>query len=41
MLILNKIKDIKEEILMVIDNCEDIIENDRQNVKVLISIILA
>jgi hypothetical protein len=41
MLILNKIKDIKEEILMVIDNCEDIIENDRQNFKVLISIILA
>ena len=40
-LIIRKISYIKEEILMVIDNCEELIRNDRQNFKVLISTILA
>ena len=35
-LIIQKISFIKEEILIVIDNCGDLILNDRQNFKVLI-----
>ena len=38
---MNKISYIKDEILLVIDNCEELIENDRQNFKLLISTILA
>lgn len=40
-LIISKISYTKESMLMVIDNCEDVIEKDRQNFKILISIILA
>ena len=40
-LIIRKISYIKEEILIVIDNCCDLILQDRQNFKVLISTILA
>ena len=32
---------IKEDILLVIDNCSDLITQDKQNFKVLISTILA
>lgn len=38
---LGKISFIKEEILFVIDNCEDLIEGDTSNFKILISMILA
>ena len=40
-LIISKISYIKEDILLVIDNCDELIFQDRQNFKVLISTILA
>ena len=40
-LIIKKMSYIKEDILLVIDNCSDLITQDKQNFKVLISTILA
>jgi len=40
-LIISKMSYVKEEILFVIDNCEEIIEKDRQDFKVLVSLMLA
>jgi hypothetical protein len=40
-LIISKISYVKEEILFVIDNCEELIENDRQDFKVLVAMMLA
>lgn len=40
-LIIRKISYIKEEILLVIDNCEELIENDRLNFKIVLSVFFA
>ncbi len=40
-LIISKISYVKEEILFVIDNCEELIEIDRQDFKVLVAMMLA
>lgn len=40
-LLISKISYIKEDILFVIDNCDEVIEKDRQHFKILVSMILA
>jgi hypothetical protein len=41
LLIISKISYYKDDILLVIDNCEDLIVNDRANFKLLLSVMLA